>query len=323
MTSSEFEYLPVSVIIPSFNAKAWLAEAVESVNQGKRPADIIVIDDCSTDDSYQYALKLADEHSNLRVLKTPQNGGAAKARRLGVENSPHDWFCFLDADDLLEEGAIEKAFRSITPEVDVCLFDLWRFTKLESAWRDSANPETQELTGHAAFEATLGSWNVHAFGIYRKTLFLSANEKLSVNSFNADEILTRIIFQAAQKVYICSSKYFYRLNEHSITRGFNKKFPGILQSHRWLIENSWQATAHRYRKVVKQSIKDCYKLCVDFSRYDADWALIEIHDYLSYLKRDKKALTAALFNIKYFYYLIYCVVRFSYLKNKVKKHEYT
>ncbi|MGV8813808.1 MAG: glycosyltransferase family 2 protein [Gelidibacter sp.] len=96
----------VSIIIPSYNSKSYLKEAVASaLNQIYRPIEIIVIDDGSTDDTRD----LFPQFETLGVkCFCINNGGASNARNYGLEKAIGDYIQFLDADDILLPSKIEK-----------------------------------------------------------------------------------------------------------------------------------------------------------------------------------------------------------------------
>ncbi len=95
--------VPVSVVIPVFNHFPALADAVRSAQrQTTPPAEIIVIDDGSTDGSAQAALQTEPGIGGpalLRVVRQP-NGGPSAARNRGITMADQEWVAFLDADDL-------------------------------------------------------------------------------------------------------------------------------------------------------------------------------------------------------------------------------
>lgn len=97
----------LSVIIPAYNAERYLAEAVASVRAQELPADIrhvelIVVDDGSTDGTLELARSL---DADLVLSESHRN--TASARNLGVRNATGDLIMFLDADDVLRQGAFE------------------------------------------------------------------------------------------------------------------------------------------------------------------------------------------------------------------------
>jgi glycosyltransferase involved in cell wall biosynthesis len=89
--------LPVSVVIPAYNRGELLPRALESVAAQRpwQPAEVIVVDDCSTDDTVAVA-----EAMGARVLRHEENRGAAATRTTGIKAATHEWIALLDSDDL-------------------------------------------------------------------------------------------------------------------------------------------------------------------------------------------------------------------------------
>ena len=200
--------IPVSVIVPNYNSGAYLSESIKSINSGVWPAEILIIDDCSTDGSLELAEKLKDKYSNICLLRREVNGGAAEARKWGVAEATQELIAFVDADDLLEEGALEDAYTEITSSgADICIWELWRFDE-QSKWRHDANPKNFPKTGVDAVLLTLGGWHIHPLGVARKFLYKKAYQGFTETTINADELLTRLVFSHAAQVVGCNKKYF-------------------------------------------------------------------------------------------------------------------
>ena len=95
----------ISVIIPLYNKRDFILGTIDSVLKQKYgDYEIIVVDDGSTDDSISVVETISD--NRLRLFRK-QNGGPSSARNYGVQQAKGDWIFFLDADDTLEEGALE------------------------------------------------------------------------------------------------------------------------------------------------------------------------------------------------------------------------
>ena len=98
----------VSVIIPCYNAAEWLGEAIDScLAQTHQPLEVIVVDDGSTDASLEVARRYAEQHDVVQAVTQP-NRGAPVARNRGVCMSRGPYLQFLDADDRLVNGKLQR-----------------------------------------------------------------------------------------------------------------------------------------------------------------------------------------------------------------------
>jgi glycosyltransferase involved in cell wall biosynthesis len=110
--------MKVSVIIPVYNVKASLAQAINSALDQPEVAELLLIDDGSTDMSLQMAVMYAQNHPvRIRVFQHPdqKNHGAAATRNLGLTQARSPFIAFLDADDIYLRGrfiATEQLFIS-------------------------------------------------------------------------------------------------------------------------------------------------------------------------------------------------------------------
>jgi glycosyltransferase involved in cell wall biosynthesis len=94
----------VSILIPAYNAKRWLADTIESaLNQTWPRKEIIVVDDGSCDDTVAIAQRFA---SKTVIIISQENQGAAVARNKAFALSQGDYIQWLDADDLLSRDKI-------------------------------------------------------------------------------------------------------------------------------------------------------------------------------------------------------------------------
>jgi len=88
----------VSVIIPTYNRASMLGRAIQSVlDQTYRDFELIVVDDCSSDDTQEVTKGFADDR--IRYIKHPTNRGGSAARNTGIRSSRGDYIGLLDDDD--------------------------------------------------------------------------------------------------------------------------------------------------------------------------------------------------------------------------------
>ena len=112
----------LSVIIPMYNAEKYIEEAVESVQRQSAPLELIIVDDGSTDHSTHVVEKKIEEyaaqtqkHHPVTFIYNPHKGQAA-SRNTGLAMARKKWIFFLDADDVLTEGALEKMLAAANDE---------------------------------------------------------------------------------------------------------------------------------------------------------------------------------------------------------------
>lgn len=91
----------VGVIIPVYNAAPFLEAAVDSALSQKETAEVILVEDGSTDESLSVCRRLEKIHPSVRLVRHPEgaNLGAGASRNLGIRSSTASLLAFLDADD--------------------------------------------------------------------------------------------------------------------------------------------------------------------------------------------------------------------------------
>jgi succinoglycan biosynthesis protein ExoO len=98
-----------SVIIPAFNVSGIIGRAIRSAAaQTFPPLEILVIDDCSTDNTVEAVQALGREIPTLRLLSTPANGGPSAARNVGLREAKADWVALLDSDDAWKPERLKR-----------------------------------------------------------------------------------------------------------------------------------------------------------------------------------------------------------------------
>ena len=91
----------VSIVMPVFHAEAFLEKTVETVQeQTYKNWELIAVDDCSGDGSFELLCRLAEADDRIRPVRQEHNQGAAASRNKGVELAQGRYLAYLDADDL-------------------------------------------------------------------------------------------------------------------------------------------------------------------------------------------------------------------------------
>jgi glycosyltransferase involved in cell wall biosynthesis len=105
----------ISAIIPVYNGEAFLDQTVKSLLGQTVPLhEIIIIDDCSTDNTPAIACQLAATNRLIRVITQTVNQGVSVARNIGCQHANSNWVLFMDGDDLAGLGLAEAQMEALT-----------------------------------------------------------------------------------------------------------------------------------------------------------------------------------------------------------------
>lgn len=109
------DYGLVSIITPNWNCAKYISETIRSVQaQTYRNWEMIIVDDCSTDNSEQVVKPYSDMDNRIRLLKNEKNSGAAVSRNYALREAKGWWIAFLDSDDLWAPDKLEKQLKFMT-----------------------------------------------------------------------------------------------------------------------------------------------------------------------------------------------------------------
>ena len=99
----------VSIIMPSYNASRFIRESINSVLlQTYSNWELLIVDDCSKDNSVKIAQKFVDIDQRVRLFPLEKNVGAAAARNVAIGQAKGQYIAFLDSDDVWNEDKLEK-----------------------------------------------------------------------------------------------------------------------------------------------------------------------------------------------------------------------
>ena len=110
----------VSIIIPAFNAAETLTETVVSVLNGTyKNIEILIVDDCSSDDTGKLAASFAEKNPQIQYHKNEQNYGVSKSRNLMINKATGEFVAFLDSDDTWEPNKLEVCVKFLKENPDI------------------------------------------------------------------------------------------------------------------------------------------------------------------------------------------------------------
>lgn len=244
-----------SIVIPIYNAEKTLKMTINSVLcQTYFDWELILVDDCSTDRSFEIENKYAESDTRIRVYRLPQNSGNAKKPcDLGVDKAQGDFCIIIGNDDTINQDYLQNmADRIKEYDADVVLpimvsKDLER--KVETGRISKPEAVREEvIPGVEACRFTLPEWRIGCNGMaFRKDLYQHVVEENPYNYAFSDEFSERLILYYAKIVAFSDAEYIYWQIGSSITHKKSVNLYEILCVDKQLLDF---ALAHYDEEVV-------------------------------------------------------------------------
>jgi glycosyltransferase involved in cell wall biosynthesis len=207
----------VSVCIPCFNAEKYLFETINClISQDYENLEILIVDDNSTDSSFQIIEKLALKFDKIRYKKSVRKGAAA-ARNQAYDLSSGDFIIFFDADDLVEPKFISSQLQTLNFNIEDCVISSWgRFTKTKETFLLDSTSVCRDLS---FYEWIIYYWSNTSNMTIPGRILIPRNvvdksggwdENLSLN--DDFQFFTNIFSQVKTIKYNNEGRLFYRSN---------------------------------------------------------------------------------------------------------------
>lgn len=217
--------IPISIIVPMYNVEAYIEECLESLLKQSIDKEIILIDDGSTDHTYEIAQKYQEKNSCITLIHQ-ENSGQSIARNRGVSIAQGEYIFFCDSDDCIDEESLPKLY-------DLCKKN--RLDILMTGWKTQKGstmeinlppldsiPFYVSMTAGEYYKKSIYSWYnvVPGNGLYRleflKKIKLTFPEGIQFedNTYHLKLLLSdlnAIVMQAD------STFYTYHISEQSTT----------------------------------------------------------------------------------------------------------
>lgn len=222
----------VSVIIPVYNVEKYLKKCLDSVvNQTYKNIEIIIVNDGSTDNSFQICKDYEKKYHNIKVINQ-NNQGLSAARNKGIDESIGEYIAFIDSDDYYDLDTIEKFYTTaIEKNADLVCCGTYCENENGKYYLKHCLSEEKEYDNYEALGTMLLSKGIDPSAcnkFYKKKLF---NEiKFPVGEYYEDlSIMYKIIFKSKKIIHIGMPKYHYIIRSGSIThRKFELRHLNVL-----------------------------------------------------------------------------------------------
>ena len=233
----------ISIIVPCRNGETYLPACIRSIReQSLSDFELLLINDASTDGTAEIMNRAAREDARIRVL-TGEGQGVCRARNLGLHEAAGQWVLFVDSDDLLPAGALERLVRGTGPETDLVVgahetFGENQKTVLfwpETRWPSLPWPRRQRAMALRLIEGD-NILNIMCNKLHRRSFLEEKGIRLNERVAVAEDALFNLeaVLQAKGCTYCHAVTYRYRMHPDST---MNRAAGSQMELHRtWLQE---------------------------------------------------------------------------------------
>ena len=250
----------VSIIIPVFNVEKYISKCLQSVlNQTYVFLEVIIVNDGSTDDSYNICKEFEKKDERIKLL-SKKNGGLSDARNFGIKNATGDYIFFLDSDDLIQNNTIEIMIKTLKENNSIALCCFERFN---DSYNIIKNYTVKEFTSREFFEDILElNSSTYACGTLIPKKYINNNFFIK-NRYYEDLSSMYKIYSKCNKIYkIDAGLYKYRINPNSIVHTFNqKKLDDYIRSNNEMINyinKAYEIDQKKMNTYKCEVLRSCY-----------------------------------------------------------------
>ena len=199
----------LSIIVNMFNTAAYMPKCLDTLLHQDIPQDdyeIILVDDCSPDDSLSLANDYSAKYPNIRVCSHEHNKGLAAARNTGIDAALGQYLCFVDPDDYIEKNSLASLLRQMEEEqLDMLRFN---YQKVDEQYNNVPDSEIEARFDYTPKIITGTEFLAHRLGvgcyvwayIYRLDFIRKTGIRFFEGCFFDDTPWLPRILQKAQRV---------------------------------------------------------------------------------------------------------------------------
>jgi len=218
----------ISVIVPVYNSEAYLEKCLNSiVNQTYPNLEIIIINDCSTDNSGEICKKFQHEYGNIKYFELEENRGVSHARNLGLENASGPLIGFVDSDDWAEKDMFQTLYETLTANNVPMAAANFRYIDYNTQKEINTEPDHKSnLRIDNTLDALLYTIGVRDNYLWNKLYKREVFEGIVFPEgkvYEDVDLIPSLIENAGQMAVTTKYIYNYQLQPESITR--NMKMP--------------------------------------------------------------------------------------------------
>lgn len=279
-----------SVIIPVYNAEKTIRRCMNSLLNGRHDAEIILVNDGSTDLSGEICERCTVEHSNIKYI-SKENGGVSTARNTGLDVATGQYVLFVDSDDYVApeffsilDQALENAPCDLI-QFSSCYFD--GLTKRDRQYESLVVETREQLMPHIVNAICKKTINGPVAKLYRRDIIDDNHIRFPEGASVAEDRVFNIKYSFFIQSYAVSDQILYCIsteNDDSLTRGRQNN-----------LKQQFEITGNYFREAlsaapVSEEEKEQYQQAYNFGDCRSiyhDAKLMHL-DHVSWVQRQKQ-----------------------------------
>ena len=268
----------ISIIIPVYNVEKYISQCLDSaINQSLKDIEIIIVDDCGSDNSMDIAKEYAKNDNRIKIIKNSQNMGLFLTRCEGIKSATGEYILNLDSDDFLDLRACEIAYNATkNGYYDIVKFSAYNYengnaTIFDKILENDSFESLEEYANYMYRQKGYPRWNL-AFILIKRDIYLKAFEILDLKcriTMAEDALMNFVLWNLSDKFrYISDILYYYRNNPDSSTKTKNKEIIARNSKDRIFVINKIKELSKKHKfdmRITKVFIRHLW-LCEIYDR---------------------------------------------------------
>lgn len=281
----------ISIIIPVYNTEKYLKRCLNSViNQSLKDIEIIIINDCSKDNSITIINEFKNQDKRIKVINKLKNEGLSAARNTGIEAAKGEYILHIDSNDWIEQGYLYDTYETAKKNnVDIVVTDFYKdYDNGKIIYCKEQNIETE--TGKKVLEncflnkGYICVWNK----LIKRDLYVKNNIKHPINISQGEDlaVIPRIFYFAEKVIKINKAYVHYIQNPKSISNTSNTK--KILEVYKALdiLEKFFKNDSDYYFQKFKLNHLGLWLFREKYDFKNEEYCIV-VKDYLNIIKKLK------------------------------------
>lgn len=210
-----------SILIAHYNNYNYFTECYDSIlKQTYQEYEIVLVDDCSTDDSYQKIIELTKDNPKVKIFRNEENSGVGLTKKRCIDLASGEICGFVDPDDTLTENALQIIIENYSENNIVVYSQFYecdaKLNPIKLFPHSRAIKNGNKLFFNVFFEAT------HFFTFKREAYYKTSgiNDKLTSA---VDQDLYLKLYEIGNFKFVKAPLYYYRIHEKGVSQESSKK----------------------------------------------------------------------------------------------------